>query len=128
MARPAARDLTERELEVMHVFWSRRHRHGRRGARPAGRNRARTGTYTTIATLVRMLAREGFSHPGQRRTALSLSPGAVLRGRVGPPAGRSARARLRGSREQLLVRLMEQRIPTALERAALEEILKEQSL
>ena len=24
MARPAARDLTERELEVMHVFW----RHG----------------------------------------------------------------------------------------------------
>ena len=59
MVRPAAKELTQRELEVMHVFWT---------AGPAtvaeirdrlavaGRNLA----YTTVATLVRILTEKGF--------------------------------------------------------------------
>ena len=33
MARPPAKELTERELEVMHVFWQRGARYGRRSTR-----------------------------------------------------------------------------------------------
>ena len=52
MGRPPAKDLTERELEVMHVFWSR----GEVTAAEARDRLAATGldrTYTTIANLVR---------------------------------------------------------------------------
>src|SRR5262249_36003391 len=59
MGRPAARDLTERELEVMHVFWSR----GEATAAEARDRLAESGldrTYTTIANLVRGLNEKGF--------------------------------------------------------------------
>ena len=59
MGRPPAKDLTERELEVMHVFW----RHGEATAAVARDRLAATGldrTYTTIANLVRALHDKGF--------------------------------------------------------------------
>ena len=59
MGRPPAKDLTERELEVMHVFWSR----GEATAAEARDRLAATGldrTYTTIANLVRGLHDKGF--------------------------------------------------------------------
>ena len=59
MGRPPAKDLTERELEVMHVFWSR----GEATAAEARDRLAATGldrTYTTIANLVRGLHEKGF--------------------------------------------------------------------
>ncbi len=55
MARPPAKELTERELEVMHVFWSRGHStvaEVRDILAESGLDRA----YTTVATLVRILA------------------------------------------------------------------------
>ena len=59
MGRPPAKDLTERELEVMHVFWSQ----GEATAAEARDRLAATGldrTYTTIANLVRALHEKGF--------------------------------------------------------------------
>ena len=59
MGRPPAKDLTERELEVMHVFWSQ----GEATAAAAHDRLAETGldrTYTTIANLVRGLHEKGF--------------------------------------------------------------------
>ena len=59
MGRPATKDLTDRELEVMHVFWSR----GQLTAAEARDRLAATGldrTYTTIANLVRGLYEKGF--------------------------------------------------------------------
>ena len=59
MGRPPAKDLTERELEVMHTFW----RHGEATAAAAHDRLAAAGldrTYTTIANLVRALADKGF--------------------------------------------------------------------
>ena len=59
MGRPPTKDLTERELEVMHVFWSR----GELTAAEARDRLAATGldrTYTTIANLVRGLHDKGF--------------------------------------------------------------------
>ena len=54
MARPKARDLTEREVEVMHVFWNQ-------GAQTVSEVRdllaeeGRDLAYTTVATLIRIL-------------------------------------------------------------------------
>jgi predicted transcriptional regulator len=123
MARPAAKELTERELEVMHVFWHR----GTstvaeiRGAlAEGGLDRA----YTTVATLVRILADKGFlvqtnqERPFYYRPERSYEE--VSRKLLGDLLDRV----FRGSREQLLVRLMEQKTLTQKERAWLEDVLR----
>ena len=59
MARPRANELTERELEVMHAFWSEGESTVatvRDELAAAGRKLA----YTTVATLVRILTETGF--------------------------------------------------------------------
>ena len=59
MARPPARELTERELEVMHIFWERGEStvaEVRDVLAARGLDRA----YTTVATLVRILAEKQF--------------------------------------------------------------------
>jgi predicted transcriptional regulator len=124
MARPAAKDLTERELEVMHVFWNQ----GEGTAAEVRDHLAESGldrAYTTIATLVRILHDKGFleqtntERPFRYRPVRSYED--VSRRLLGDVLQRV----FRGSREQLLVRLVEQRKLTAKERAVLVEILKE---
>jgi predicted transcriptional regulator len=124
MARPQARDLTERELEVMHVFWAQ----GDATAAEVRDRLAAAGldrTYPTVANLVRLLHAKGFleQHPGGRpfryRAARSYEE---VSGRL---LGDVLRRVFRGSREQLLVRLVEQRRLTARERTVLENVLKE---
>ena len=125
MARPRARDLTERELEVMHVFWKLPEATAaevRDYLAAAGLDRA----YTTVATLVRILHEKGFlaqlnaDRPFRFRAVRSYEE--VSRRLLGEVLQRV----FRGSREQLLVRLVEQRKLTARERAVLEDLLKEQ--
>jgi predicted transcriptional regulator len=124
MVRPAAKELTQRELEVMHVFWTRGQStvaEIRDQLAAAGRDLA----YTTVATLARILAEKGFleqinaERPFQFRPARSFEE--VSRSMLGDVVERV----FRGSREQLLVRLLEQRRLTAKERAMLEAILRE---
>jgi predicted transcriptional regulator len=114
MGRPPAKDLTERELEVMHAFW----RHGEATAAEARDRLASSGldrTYTTIANLVRGLADKGFLRQvnGERPFRYRLLGDLVHRV-------------FGGSRAQLLKRLVEQRTLTAEERDLLERVLKEQ--
>ena len=124
MARPTAKELTQRELEVMHVFWSRDPStvaEIRSRLAAAGRDLA----YTTVATLVRILSEKGFleqindQRPFQYRPVRSYEE--VSRSILGDLVERV----FRGSREQLLLRLMEQRKLSAKERTVLEAILKE---
>jgi BlaI family transcriptional regulator, penicillinase repressor len=125
MVRPAAKDLTDRELEIMHVFWSRGEAtiaEVRDGLAGAGPDRA----YTTIATLVRILAEKGFleqtneGRPAIYRPARSYEE--VSRRMLGEVLDRV----FKGSSEELLVRLIEQRRLTAKERARLRKILGEE--
>ena len=122
MGRPPAKELTERELEVMHVFWSV----GQATAAEIRDQLAASGrdlAYTTVATLIRILSdksfleQTNFERPFQFRPARSFED--VSRNMVGDLVDRV----FRGSREQLLVRLLEERKLTAKERATLEALV-----
>jgi predicted transcriptional regulator len=125
MARPAAKDLTERELEVMHVFWTE----GEGTAAEVRDYLAASGldrAYTTIATLVRILHDKGFLEQMNTERPFRYRPVRSYEEVSGRLLGDVLQRVFRGSREQLLVRLMKQRKLTAKERAVLVEILKEQ--
>lgn len=124
MARPAASDLTERELEVMHVFW----RHGEQTAAEARDLLARNGpdlAYTTVATLVRILHEKGFLEATNDERPFRYQPSQSYESVSGRLLGRLVDRLFHGSREALLMRLMEQRRLSAKERQALEAILAE---
>lgn len=59
MNRPQAEPLTDRELEVMHVFWSRGEMTAQ-AARDHLEGSGRALTYTTVANLCRILVDKGF--------------------------------------------------------------------
>ena len=125
MARPPAKDLTERELEVMHVFWKQ----GEATAAEARDRLAAAGpdrAYTTVATLVRILQEKGFLRQTNEERPFRYVPARSYEEVSGRLLGDVLRRVFHGSREQLLVRLVEQRKLTAKERAVLEDILKEQ--
>jgi len=125
MGRPPARDLTERELEVMHVFW----RHGEATAAAARDHLAASGldrSYTTIANLVRTLHDKGFLKQVNDERPFLYRPVRSYEDVSGRLLGDMLQRVFRGSRSQLLCRLVEQRKLTAEERAVLEQILKEQ--
>ena len=124
MARPPARDLTDRELEVMHVFWKT----GEATAAEARDRLAAAGldrAYTTVATLVRILHEKGFLDQTNAERPFRYRPVRSYEEVSGRLLGDVLERVFRGSREQLLVRLVEQRKLTARERAVLEEVLKE---
>ena len=124
MARPPARELTERELEVMHVFWSR----GEATAAEARDELAAVGPRPGVydgGDPGPDPGRQGVPGPGQRRPAVPLPAGPVVRGRLAEAAGRPARPGLPGVPRAALVRLMEQDALTTEERARLADILRE---
>jgi predicted transcriptional regulator len=125
MARPPAKDLTDRELEVMHVFW----KHGEATAAEARDRLAAAGldrTYPTVANLVRILLEKGFVEPVNAERPFRYRPVRSYEQVSGRLLGELVQRVFRGSREQLLVRLVGERKLTAQERAVLTAILKEQ--
>lgn len=126
MSRPATKELTERELEVMHLFWDgppmtaqeARDRLARKGI-----NRA----YVTVANLVRILVEKDFLRATNDERPFIYSPvrtrDDVSRSFIGDLITRV----FGGSREKLLAHLLggNGRL-TAAERKLLERILEEQ--
>ena len=124
MARPPAKELTERELEVMHVFWGRGKStvaEIRDALSEAGLDRA----YTTVATLVRILADKGFLDQTNQERPFSYQPRRTYQEVSKKLLGELIDRVFHGSREQLLVRLLEQRSLTVAERALLHGILRQ---
>src|SRR5262245_6509767 len=125
MARPKAKELTERELEVMQVFWKRGEMtavEARDVLADAGLDRA----YTTIATLVRILVEKAFlkQMPGDERP-FRFRPTRSQEEVSGRMLADVVERIFGGSREQLLVQLLKQKKLSVKERAVLQEILKE---
>jgi len=124
MGRPPAKDLTERELEVMHVFWS----HGEATAAEARDRLEAAGldrTYTTIANLVRGLHEKGFLEQVNAERPFVYRPARTFEDVSGRLLGDLVSRVFRGSRAQLLRRLVDDRKLTAEERAVLEKVLEE---
>lgn len=123
MARPKAKELTQRELEIMHVFWEQ----GEQSIADVQSQLSQSGrplAYTTVATLVKILEEKEFirltnqSRPFRYRPAKSYRDvsGRLLKDLVQRVFG--------GSREALLMRLMEQRKLSAKERELLERLVR----
>jgi len=125
MVRPAAKELTERELEVMHVFWKR----GELTASAARDHLAGQGidrAYVTVANLVRLLVEKGYLQQTNDERPFLYRPV-----RAFPEVSRSLVRELldrvfHGSREELLVQVLGQKKLTTKERAVLLQILEEQ--
>jgi BlaI family penicillinase repressor len=73
MARPAAKDLTDRELEIMHQFWKL----GESTVAEARDGLAKNGVelaQTTVGTLVRILHEKGFLEQTQAERPARYKP------------------------------------------------------
>jgi len=132
MARPKAKELTARELEVMHVFWDRNQPDAaaeltvsdvRDALQTAGRELA----YTTVATLVRILMEKEFLEQTNGERPFLYRAARSFDDVSGSMLGEMIQKVFGGSREKLLVRLMEERTLTPKELKALEDILREKS-
>ena len=125
MARPAAKELTQRELEVMHVFWKR----GQLTASEARDHLAAQGidrAYVTVANLVRILVDKGFLKQTNDERPFHYCPVREFQD-VSRSLVRDLVQRVfHGSREELLVQILGQKKLTEKERSVLEQILKEQ--
>jgi BlaI family penicillinase repressor len=125
MARPKAKDLTERELEVMHVFWDRGEStvaHVRDELSAAGRELA----YTTVATLVRILCEKGALQQTTSERPFQFQAARSFEEVSGNLLGDLLDRVFGGSREQLLMTLIDQKKLSAKERAVLQNLLEEQ--
>jgi predicted transcriptional regulator len=125
MGRPPTKDLTERELEVMHVFWSC----SELTAALARDRLAATGldrTYTTIANLVRGLHDRGFLQQLNAERPFVYKAVRSYEDVSGRLLGDLVQRVFRGSRAELLCRLVDERKLTKEERAVLEQIMKEE--
>jgi len=126
MARPPAKELTERELEVMHVFW-------KRGAMTATETRAdlaKNGVdraYVTIANLVRILVEKGFLEPTNDQRPFRYRPARTFDEVSQSLVGDLVKRVFQGSRKQLLVNVLASKKKlTAQERMFLQQVLEEQ--
>ncbi len=125
MARPPAKELTERELEIMHVFWENAELSAT-DVRDQLAERGRKLAYTTVATLIRILMEKSFleqinfERPFVYRSNRSFEDVSrrLVRDMVDKVFG--------GSRELLLSCLMDQRKLSKKERELLGQLLQEQ--
>lgn len=124
MARPKAPELTERELEIMHVFWD----DGPLTAQEVRDRLAERGpdlAYTTVATLIRILSDKGFLGQTNSERPFVYEPTRSFDEVSNKLVNHLVKQVFDGSREKLLVSLFGAQRLTKKERAALEEILRE---
>ena len=124
MSRPPAKELTQRELEVLQVFW----KHGSLTAAEARDRLARAKrelTYTTVATLVRILHEKGFLRQENSERPFVYAPAQQRQEVTKRLLGDVLERVFGGSREQLLLCLVEQRPLSVKERDLLQAILEE---
>lgn len=124
MPRPRAKELTERELEIMHVFWKQ----GELTAASVREQLAEGGrdlAYTTVATLIRILTDKGFLKQMNTERPFVYQPLRSFDDVSGSLLTDLIDRVFSGSRKQLLVRLMGEKPLTAKERETVEHLLKE---
>lgn len=122
MARPKAKELTERELEVMHVFWDR----GESTAAEIRDSLAEQGrdlAYTTVATLVRILLDKEFLTQTNEERPFKFVPARTYEEVSRSLLGDLVQKVFGGSRTQLLMRLFEEKKLSPQEKQRLKDLL-----
>ena len=123
MARPPKHELTERELEVMHVFW----RLGPMTAadvRDALENDGRKLAYTTVATLIRILVEKGFLSQNNEQRPFRFTALRSFEDVSGSLVGDLIDRVFRGSRESMLMRMFDEKSFSTQEREILQSLLE----
>jgi BlaI family penicillinase repressor len=125
MARPRVKELTQRELEIMHVFW----RHGEQSAATVRERLAADGgpdlAYTTVATLVRILVDKGYLRQTNEQRPFVYRPMRTFRDVSKRILGDVVNRVFHGSRKELLLQLMEDEELTDAELEILERLVQE---
>jgi BlaI family penicillinase repressor len=126
VARPTAKELTEREFEVMQVFWT----HGEGTAQNTRDRLAESGldrAYVTVANLIRLLVEKEFLEAVNSERPYVYRPVRSFDDVSNSLIGDLLNRLFSGSREQLLVQMLGGRKKLSQqERSFLEQILKEQ--
>jgi len=126
MAKSTTKKLTDRELEVMQIYW------GQPGitATDARDLLAKSGAdraYVTVANLVRILVEKGYLEATNDARPYTYKPVRSFEEFSKSFVGELVERVFQGSREQLLVHLLgKQKKLTVKEREFLQQILKEQ--
>jgi predicted transcriptional regulator len=127
MARPRVKELTQRELEIMHVFW----RHGEQSAANVREQLAAAGgpdlAYTTVATLVRILVEKGYLRQTNHERPFVYRPVRSFRDVSKRILTDVVDRVFHGSRRELLLQLMEDDELSDAERKILERLVQESS-
>jgi BlaI family transcriptional regulator, penicillinase repressor len=124
MARPRAKELTQRELEVMCAFWER----GESTVSDVREDLVRAGrdlAYTTVATLVKILHEKEFLEQTNDERPFRYQPCRSREEVSRSLLGDFVNQLFGGSRELLLMRLFEESRLTAKERVVLQQLLGE---
>jgi BlaI family transcriptional regulator, penicillinase repressor len=125
MARPKAPELTERELEIMQVFWDTGPLTAN-DVRDELSSRGRELAYTTVATLIRILSEKSFLEQTNTERPFVYESVRSFEDVSGNLVNDLLKRVFRGSKEQLLVSLFGEQRLTRKDREALETILREQ--
>lgn len=126
MARPAAKELTARELEVMHTFWER----GEQTASEARDQLESQGidrAYVTVANLVRILVEKVYLKSVNDQRPFRYVPTRSFADVSNSLVGDLVRRVFHGSREQLLVHLLQAKKLTRKEKSVLRSLLEDES-
>ena len=125
MARPRVKELTQRELEIMHEFWL----HGEQSAVNVRNRLAAAGgpdlAYTTVATLVRILVDKGYLRQTNGQRPFIYRPVRSFRDVSKRILGDVVNRVFHGSRKELLLQLMEDEELSDAEREILERLVQE---
>ncbi len=125
MARPKAKELTERELEIMQVFWD----HGEQTPQDVRDRLAEAGrdlAYTTVATLVRILLEKGFVRQTCDERPFRYEPARSFEEVSGNLVNDLLSRVFGGSTEKLLVSLLDRKKLSKQERETLQRFLDSQ--
>lgn len=123
MARPKASQLTERELELMRLFWE----FGELTTAEVQEKLTANGrklAYTTVATLVKILLEKGFLKQTNDVRPFTYLPKRSFEEVSGSMVGDLVKKLFGGSREQLLIRLLDKKKLNKKELKVLQDILK----
>lgn len=134
MARPKAKQLTERELEIMHIFW--RQADSRNGGgtpieltaaevRDLLASEDRDLAYTTVATLLRILVDKNYIVQTNEQRPFTYQSLRTFQEVSGSLISDMVERVFHGSRESLLMQLVKSKKLTKKERHLLQQILAE---